>query len=58
MDERLDEVIRRGAPALAAAARRLQAALAADPDDPATRAAADALIDAYLNDPYLTRSTG
>lgn len=42
----------RGGPAQAAEARRLLAELDTDPQAPA---AAAALIDAYLNDPYLTR---
>lgn len=51
----LSEVVQRGGPAQADEARRLLAALAEHPDDPAVAEAADALVDAYLNDPYLTR---
>lgn len=48
----LREVAERGAPAQAAQARRLLADLQSDP---LAAAAALELIDAYLNDPYLTR---
>jgi mannose/cellobiose epimerase-like protein (N-acyl-D-glucosamine 2-epimerase family) len=55
MDPRLTEVAERGQPAHAAEAARLIERLAADPDDAQARAAAAALVDAYLNDPYLIR---
>jgi hypothetical protein len=51
-----------GQPAQAAQARRLLEALESSsndaessPSDPASEAAARDLVDAYLNDPYLTR---
>jgi hypothetical protein len=52
----LQEVVAHGAPAQAAQARRLLDLLAEDPDDPAAVEAANALVDAYFNDPYLTRN--
>ena len=55
MRDSLREVVTRGQPAHAAEARRLLDLLESDPADPATVDAARALVDAYLNDPYLTR---
>jgi hypothetical protein len=55
MRTRLQEVIERGQPAHVAEARRLLGLLEEAPDDQEIRAAAAALVDAYLNDPYLTR---
>jgi len=51
----LAEVVQRGGPAQAEEARRLLAVLDEHPDDPSAARAADELIDAYLNDPHLTR---
>jgi hypothetical protein len=51
----LQEIVDRGQPAHAAEASALLARLAADPVDAAALADADALVDAYLHDPYLTR---
>jgi phage gp36-like protein len=51
----LQELVDHGQPAHAAAAARLLARLAADPDDAEALADAAALVDAYLHDPYLTR---
>ena len=53
--DRLTEVADRGAPAQAAHAQALLTKLA-DKDDAATEQEARELIDAYLHDPYLTRS--
>lgn len=55
MDRRLREVAEHGQPAHAAEAVRLLDLLAADPDDAVALDAADALVAAYLHDPYLTR---
>ncbi|HAN71657.1 MAG TPA: hypothetical protein DCQ36_08730 [Actinobacteria bacterium] len=52
---RLSEVVECGDPAQQAQARLLLEALAARPDDAAALEAAALLVDAYLNDPYLTR---
>lgn len=51
----LTAVAERGQPAYAAEAARLRAAVVADPHDLVARAAAEALVDAVLHDPYLTR---
>ena len=51
----LQHIIDHGAPAQAARAREVAAALARDPDSQELRRTVDALIEAYLNDPYLTR---
>ena len=53
--ERLREVIERGQPVHAEAARQLLDRLRADPRDAEASATAASLVDAYLNDPYLTR---
>ena len=50
-------VAQRGAPAQREQAQRLMAMLAANPDDADTREAARHLVDAYLHDPYLERTT-
>lgn len=52
---RLREVLRFGDPAQQGRARELIDALSADPLDQQSLGAAALLIDAYLNDPYLTR---
>ena len=54
----LHEVRDKGAPAQAARARELLQALDEDADDPQAPADADALIEAYLHDPYLTKNDG
>jgi hypothetical protein len=51
----LQHVIDHGAPAQAARAREIAAALTRDPDSAELRRAARELIDAFLHDPYLTR---
>ena len=53
--ERLREVVDRGQPAHAERAQQLLDQLRDDPHDAAAADAAAALVDAYLNDPYLTR---
>lgn len=59
MDERavarLHEVVDRGQPAHAERARQLLDRLRDDPHDAAAADTAATLVDAYLNDPYLTR---
>lgn len=59
MDPRLHDGLRqvaaRGQPAQAAEARRLIEVLQSCPAEPAAESAAGHLVDAYLNDPYLTR---
>lgn len=55
MRSALQEVVAQGGPAQAAQARRLLDLLAEDPEDPTAVETANALVDAYLNDPYLTR---
>ena len=55
VSERLREVIDRGQPAHAERAQQLLDRLRDDPDDAEAAATAAALVDAYLNDPYLTR---
>jgi len=52
---RLADVIAHGAPAQAAQARLLLERYTADGAGPELDADADRLVDAYLNDPYLTR---
>lgn len=52
---RLTEVSTKGDPAHQEKARLLLDALQDDADDPTARRDAALLIDAYLNDPYLTR---
>jgi hypothetical protein len=44
-----------GAPAQRAKAQRLAEILASTPDQAVALAAAEQLVDAYLNDPYLER---
>lgn len=51
----LAHVAEHGAPAHAAAARDLIERLRVEPQSPQLDAAARALIDAFLHDPYLTR---
>lgn len=51
----LTAIAERGQPAYAAEAARLRAAVVSAPADVAARAAAAALVDAVLHDPYLTR---
>jgi hypothetical protein len=51
----LTAIAERGQPAYAAEAARLRAMVVAAPADAAARAAAVALVDAVLHDPYLTR---
>jgi hypothetical protein len=53
--DRLEEVAARGAHAQSAKARELLSRLATDPQDTSVPAEADALFDAYLHDPYLTK---
>jgi hypothetical protein len=52
----LARVMAHGAPAQRAEAIRLAVILESAPMQPDTIAAAEQLIDAYLNDPYLERS--
>lgn len=52
---RLREVQDKGAPAQAERAQVLIAVLEVDADDQAAVSAADALIEAYLHDPYLEK---
>jgi len=52
----LREIADRGGAEQARAARKLIDQLAADA--PGAQAAAQQLVDAYLNDPYLTRNPG
>lgn len=52
---RLREVSAKGDPAHQEKARVLLASLDDDPHDKAAVRGAELLIDAYLNDPYLTR---
>lgn len=54
-DRLLREVAERGDPAQRLHAHLLIETLAALPDDVAGDRAATLLVDAYLNDPYLTR---
>lgn len=55
VDEALDQVIARGAPAQRLEAQRLRELLAQDPGNAEASEAARALIEAYLHDPYLER---
>jgi hypothetical protein len=55
VSERLIEVLEHGQPAHAERAQQLLDRLHDDPHDAQAAATAAALIDAYLNDPYLTR---
>jgi hypothetical protein len=52
---RLEDVVAHGAPAQAAHARQLLERYAAEGAGPELDADAERLVDAYLNDPYLTR---
>jgi hypothetical protein len=52
---RLREISAKGEPAHQEHARRLIAMMATDPAATSTQHEAELLIDAYLNDPYLTR---
>lgn len=54
----LREIQDKGAPAQAERARELIAILEVDADDRASVSEADALIEAYLHDPYLTKDVG
>jgi len=54
----LREVQDKGAPAQAQRAGELLAVLDMDAADPESIVEADALIDAYLHDPYLTKNEG
>lgn len=51
----LAKVTELGAPAQKAEAQRLTEILQSTPDHAGARAAAEQLVDAYLNDPYLER---
>jgi hypothetical protein len=51
----LRQVVEHGGPAQAARAQLLIGELARHPDDEHLRDSARALIDAFLNDPYLVR---
>ena len=53
--DQLTEIIEKGAPAQAAKARELLDRMATAPDDASIHAQTDALFDAYLHDPYLTK---
>jgi len=53
--DRLEEVAARGAPAQSAKARELLSRITTDPQDASVSAETDALFDAYLHDPYLTK---
>ncbi len=55
MDAHLREIIDRGGRAQSAEAARLLIRLESDPEDDQARDLARALVDAYLNDPDLTR---
>lgn len=55
VSERLIEVLEHGQPAHAERAQQLLDLLRGDPNDAEAATTAAALIDAYLNDPYLTR---
>ena len=56
--DRLREVQEKGALAQAQRASELLAVLKFGGEDPALTAEADALIEAYLHDPYLTKNAG
>jgi hypothetical protein len=53
--DQLTEIIEKGAPAQAAKGRELLDRIATTPDDASIHAETDALFDAYLHDPYLTK---
>jgi hypothetical protein len=55
MDSHLREIIDRGGRAQSAEAARLLIRLESNPDDAEARSMARVLVDAYLNDPDLTR---
>ncbi|MCF8538587.1 MAG: hypothetical protein WAO50_00810 [Candidatus Nanopelagicales bacterium] len=55
MERRLREVVERGDAAQQAHARGLLEALATPPESTSALRHAELLVDAYLNDPYLTR---
>jgi hypothetical protein len=55
MDAHLREIIDRGGRAQSAEAARLLIRLESDPEDAEARSMARVLVDAYLNDPDLTR---
>ena len=55
MDAHLREIVDRGGRAQSAEAARLLIRLESDPDDTEARSLARVLVDAYLNDPDLTR---
>ena len=55
MDVHLREIIDRGGRAQSAEAARLLIRLESDPEDAEARSMARVLVDAYLNDPDLTR---
>ena len=55
MERRLREVVERGDAAQQAHARGLLDALATPPESTSALRHAELLVDAYLNDPYLTR---
>lgn len=55
MDAHLREIVDRGGRAQSAEAARLLIRLESDPEDEQARTLARVLVDAYLNDPDLTR---
>jgi hypothetical protein len=55
MDTHLREIVDRGGRAQSAEAARLLIRLESDPEDHEARSMARVLVDAYLNDPDLTR---
>lgn len=55
MDAHLREIVDRGGRAQSAEAARLLIRLESDPEDSEARSLARVLVDAYLNDPDLTR---
>jgi hypothetical protein len=55
MDAHLREIVDRGGRAQSAEAARLLIRLESDPEDAEARSMARVLVDAYLNDPDLTR---
>lgn len=56
MEALLQQIAQRGAAAYAVRARELLRELTAAPEAVEIRSAAEALIDAFLNDPYLVRN--